>query len=231
MKAGLVKYILMDVEGTTTSIAFVHDELFPFSKAHMRDFFQVHEKTTEFEELKTSIKTVVKEEEGRVPSDLELPEVLIGWINSDRKHPLLKKVQGKIWKQGYEQGKILGHVYDDVPRAFERWKALNINLGIYSSGSEEAQKLLFSHTHFGDLTPSLSNHFDLKVGNKREVNSYKCIAQELKLRPEEILFLSDIKEELNAAEQMGMRVGQIQRTSDVDLGQFQVFKNFEEILS
>ncbi len=188
-----MKYVLMDVEGTTTSIRFVHDVLFPYSLEKIDD------------------------------------PVMKQWIREDRKEPALKKLQGEIWQAGYESGDLRGHVYADVPRAFRRWKERGLRLGIYSSGSVLAQKLLFKHSVFGDLTGFLTDHFDTKVGHKREPASYETIAREAGLPPSEILFLSDIAEELAAAKKSGFLVTQIVREGAAGSPEFEQKESFEAI--
>jgi enolase-phosphatase E1 len=200
-----VEFILMDIEGTTSSIDFVHQELFPYSYERMDNYLKDHP------EIKAE------------------PALLKQWIKEDKKEPLLKKVQGFIWQEGYEKGEIKGHVYDDVLPSFKLWKKLGLNLGIYSSGSVLAQKLLFKYSKDGDLTPYLSAYFDTQVGAKRETTSYLNIASVLKLKAENIFFLSDIKEELDAAAKAGFKVGQIIRKDNVILGQHSCFKDFLEI--
>lgn len=199
-----MKFILMDVEGTTTSIRFVHDTLFPYSYKKMDDYLSKHP------ELEHS------------------SETFKSWIKADKKEPALKSVQGKIWQEGYENGELKGHIYPDVPKAFKRWLAQGLKLGIYSSGSVLAQKLLFKYSDFGDLDQYISANFDTSIGHKREVQSYANIAQKLQLAPAEILFLSDISEELEAAQKAGFQVKQLVRDEEVQ-SDFEKHKDFSEI--
>jgi enolase-phosphatase E1 len=224
-----IKFILMDVEGTTTSISFVHDELFPYSRQKMRDFLQQNQLDPEIQQICHSIISEFQNQEGFKKSISDVPEILESWIDQDRKHPALKFIQGKIWKQGYEAGEIKGHVYPDVPEAFSRWKNKDYALGIYSSGSAEAQKLLFRYSIHGDLTPYLSRHFDLSVGGKRDSASYLTIAKNLNLETPQILFLSDIKEELEAAKLAGMSVVQLLRIHSTQIGAYKSCDSFREI--
>jgi enolase-phosphatase E1 len=151
---------------------------------------------------------------GGVVDDDCIVAVLQDWIREDRKHPALKALQGMLWKDGYERGDYRGHVYPDAVDALRRWHADGIPLHVYSSGSVDAQKLLFAHSEAGDLSGLFAGHFDTAVGGKREVGSYLRIAQELGLPPAEILFLSDVVEELDAARLAGMQTMLLDRPED-----------------
>lgn len=222
-----MKFILMDVEGTTTSIEFVHKTLFPYSKEKMSWFLE------NFEDICAKEKTALEQELQKSLTPKGMSEQLIQWINQDKKHPQLKSIQGKIWQRGYESGEIKGHVYDDVAVNFERWAALGLKLGIYSSGSVLAQKLLFKYSSSGDLTSYLSAHFDTAVGAKQEVSSYQEIARQLDVLPQDILFLSDISKECHAALGAGYQSAQILRkNAPFDEDQtLQRFEDFHQILS
>lgn len=206
------KFILMDVEGTTTSIDFVHEVLFAYAQEKMSSFVNSHHRETKVKEALNLLVDTIIDEEGYNPDLKSQIETLLDWIRVDRKHPALKTIQGFIWQQGYESGEIKGHVYADVLPALKRWQAAKLGLGIYSSGSVLAQKLLFKHSTAGDLTSYFSAHFDTAVGHKREAQSYLKIAAELKLKTTEILFLSDIAEELEAAAEVGYEVIQLCRS-------------------
>jgi enolase-phosphatase E1 len=159
----------------------------------------------------------------------QLVEVLKQWIIEDRKHPALKLIQGLIWEQGYINKEIFGQIYSDVLPAFNIWKSKDIQFGIYSSGSVLAQKLLFKHTDSGDLTPYLSFHFDTAIGFKKEKQSYHQIALELKLNPSDILFASDIADELAAAKLAGFQVVQVVRPGTMADSRFDIRPNLLEI--
>jgi enolase-phosphatase E1 len=224
-----MRYILTDVEGTTTSIRFVHDELFPYSLEKLEAFLRDRRSDPAVGEL---IAAALKTARAEGAADLELSgcvEVLKTWIRTDRKHPALKSLQGLIWKSGYESGEITGHVYDDVPAAFRRWKKHGLEIGIYSSGSVLAQRLLFGHTRFGDLNPFVAHNFDTGVGPKREPSSYREIARRLELEPAAILFLSDTPEELGAARTAGFAVLQLVREGVSPSPDFEAAADFEAI--
>lgn len=224
-----MKYILMDVEGTTTSISFVHDTLFPYSTKRLKDYIESHLSSPSVQEVLLKTQSTVREEEDINLNREALVEKLLEWIRIDRKHGALKKLQGLIWNEGYTKGDIKGHVYEDVPPVLNEWKTQGLELGIYSSGSVEAQKDLFGHSVYGDLAPLFSHHFDTEVGAKREAQSYKNILEILNVKPEDVLFLSDITEELDAAKSAGMQTMQIVRGEAVNGSSHKQVKSFSEI--
>jgi enolase-phosphatase E1 len=225
-----VQFILMDIEGTTTDIEFVHRILFPYSEERMPTFVKQHLDNKDVREAFDSVKKTVLDEDGLILNDDQAIEMLIRWIVDDRKHTALKQLQGMIWQYGFEQGDYQGHVYPDVPPALAQWKEQGIGLGIYSSGSVQAQKLLFGHSVAGDLTPYFSHYFDTTTGAKRDAASYQKIAETLRLKPETILFLSDIEAELDAASQAGFQVIQLLRPCTETENRFPTVSNFADIV-
>ena len=202
-----MKSILLDIEGTTTPIDFVHKVLFPYAKEHIGKYVETH-----FSELSTEINQLVEEsshdETYTVPVDPTEPGSISAYlehlISIDRKSTPLKSIQGVIWKSGYESGELRSIVYDDVPKAFERWASDEKVIAIYSSGSVQAQELLFRYTDHGDLTRFISHFFDTNTGHKQDAESYRRIAGKLSLPPGEIRFFSDVPEELEAASEAEM---------------------------
>lgn len=199
--------ILTDIEGTTTSIDFVYEVLFPYARKHIAGFVRSHPDNPAVQQQLNA----VNQEVGRQLSVEQAIEQLINWIDEDRKLTPLKSLQGMVWKQGYVDRGFTGHVYADAVEYLRHWHAAGIRLYVYSSGSVPAQKLLFAYSDFGDLTPLFSGYFDTTVGMKREVGSYRKIAAEIGLAAEEILFLSDIPEELDAARDAGMQTAWLVR--------------------
>ncbi|AJP71734.1 acireductone synthase [Sphingomonas hengshuiensis] len=189
--------ILLDIEGTTTSIAFVAETLFPFARKHLVEFVCANPEVSA---------PILAE----VPGDDKVA-TLLGWIDEDRKATPLKTLQGLIWEAGYASGELAGHVYPDTPDALQRWHAAGIAIHIYSSGSVAAQKLLFGHSVAGDLTRFLGGYFDTTTGPKREADSYARIAAALSLPPSAILFVSDIQPEVDAARAAGLQALLIDR--------------------
>jgi enolase-phosphatase E1 len=224
------KVILMDVEGTTTSKDFVFKVLFPFSldnlSTYLQNHFQEEHITLLIEKLALEQNWNLKSQDDLLKKSIELLEL---WIKEDKKHPVLKSIQGLIWEEGYKSGNLKSHVYDDVPECFRKWSQMGKTLVIYSSGSVLAQKLLFQYCEKGDLTPYLTAHFDTSVGHKREESSYQNIANILKVNPSEILFLSDIEEELMAAKNASMGVVLINRDQSKSSGQFLEVNEFNKI--
>jgi enolase-phosphatase E1 len=155
---------------------------------------------------------------GKNPNESEVVDQLIRWIDEDKKITPLKSLQGMIWEDGYKKGAFKGHMYEDAARRLKQWKQAGIRLYVFSSGSVQAQKLLFAHTEYGDLTPLFSGYFDTIIGNKREADSYRKIAAAIGAPPGDILFLSDIREELDAARAAGMQVTWLVRDGVPDPG-------------
>jgi enolase-phosphatase E1 len=209
--------ILLDIEGTTTPIAFVHDVLFPFARAGVRAYLEKHfDQTVVQEDLAR-----LREEHGADVSQHLTPPALsnasvaatidslatyLYWLmDQDRKTTALKSLQGKIWQQGYAEGRLKSLVFADVPPALERWHNAGLNVSIFSSGSILAQQLLFAHTEAGDLTRFLSRYFDTTTGPKSTGESYCRIAAELERAPHQVLFVSDVVAELDAARLAGLK--------------------------
>jgi len=202
-----VRGILLDIEGTTTPIAFVHDVLFTYARDHVREFLRTN---ADNEEVRADIALLGDEHagdvnKGRIPPPL-VADYVEWLIAADRKSTGLKSLQGKIWRKGYQDGSLKSQVFADVARAFERWHQRGLSINIFSSGSVLAQKLLFAHTEAGDLTRFIDDYFDTNVGKKGEAESYRRIAEKMKLPPREILFISDVIDELNAAHDARMKV-------------------------
>lgn len=207
----MVKYILTDIEGTTTDIAFVHKVLFPYAAEKLPTYVSQHARDPIVAACISEVQQTMLEEQKKT-ADLEATiEQLLDWIEADRKHPALKRLQGLIWRAGYETGGFKGHIYADVVPKIEAWRAQGMGVGIYSSGSVAAQKLLFGYSEQGDLNHLFDHHFDTEVGHKKEVASYQNIAKALNLPPEQILFLSDVEAELDAAKAAGMQTIQLVR--------------------
>lgn len=209
----MIKAIVTDIEGTTSSISFVKDVLFPYARSHLPDFIRQHQT----DEKVAALLADARRETGE---DLDIEQLItrfIDWIDQDQKITPLKSMQGLIWHDGYLKGDFAGHIYEDAVRCLKAFKAQGYDLYIYSSGSVQAQKLLFGHSDYGDLTPLFSGYFDTHIGGKKESSSYQKIAEQIKLPPAEILFLSDIKEELDAARQIGFATYWLVREQTVDV--------------
>ena len=207
----MIKLFLFDIEGTTTDINFVHKVLFPYSFNALEQYVLHHQTEPSVSKAIEDVRKTVWEEEQTKLGLYEVIAKLKSWIKTDRKHGALKEIQGHIWDIGYSKGEFQGHLYPDVKPFFEKILADKQKVGIYSSGSVHAQKLIFGYSVEGDLTPMISYFFDTKVGGKREVTSYKNIAQTTGFAPNEIQFFSDIPEELRAAQAAGFVITHVVR--------------------
>lgn len=206
-----IKCVLLDIEGTILPVAFVRDVLFPFAQRRMASFLHDQQGNPAVRRWAAVCLDTIAQEQGQQPSYEELAIVLNRWIAEDRKHPGLKALQGMIWEEGYRTGAFAPSLYEDVVPALHRWHLHGLRLALYSSGSEQAQRLLLEHTTFGDLTGLFSSFFDTGVGAKTEAASYRRIACFLDLRPQEVHFLSDSEPELDAAAASGLPTTQVVR--------------------
>jgi enolase-phosphatase E1 len=202
--------ILTDIEGTTSSISFVKDVLFPYARSALPGFVREHGQQPEVRRWLDQVAV----ENGGICSDQVIVETLQGWIDEDRKHTALKALQGMVWAAGYREGDFTAPLYPDVAPALRAWHAAGHPLAVYSSGSAAAQKLLFSHTDAGNLLPLFRGFFDTEVGHKRDADSYRLIADRLNRSTADIVFLSDVVAELDAARDAGMRTVLLDRRQD-----------------
>lgn len=205
-----VSAILTDIEGTTSSISFVKDVLFPYARRALPGFVRDHRDDPDVRRWLDAVAT----EHGSICSDDVIVETLQGWIDQDRKHTALKALQGMVWEAGYRDADFTAHIYPDAAPALRDWHARGYPLYVYSSGSVPAQKLFFGHSDAGDLTPLFSGWFDTEVGGKREAESYRAIAGRIGVQASAILFLSDVVEELDAAREAGLQTRLIDRLDD-----------------
>lgn len=193
--------ILLDIEGTTTPIAFVYDVLFPYARRHMAAYLS----HADLRDLKSEHDEDIRRGQNPPPWSSG-PEAYVFWLmDQDRKSTALKRIQGEIWLEGYKCGELRSEVFPDVPPALKRWHQDGIDVRIFSSGSVLAQRLLFSGTKEGDLTRFLNGYFDTTAGAKNEPESYTRIADAFGLPAPEILFISDVTRELDAARLAGMQ--------------------------
>jgi enolase-phosphatase E1 len=207
----MIRYVLMDIEGTLISVSFVRETLFPFAKHRLASFLHERRHDPAVLQWTAVCQDVIEHETGTRPAYEELPVVLTGWIDQDRKLAGLKALQGMIWDEGYRQRAFAPELYGDVLPALTQWRARGTRLGIYSSGSEQAQRLLFAHTNAGDVTSLFERFFDTGVGEKKTASSYRTISEQINLAPQHILFLSDSELELDAAASVEFRTAHIVR--------------------
>ena len=202
--------VLTDIEGTTSSISFVKDVLFPYARRELPRFVREHGRDPEVRRWLDAVAA----ENGGICSDDVIVETLQGWIDQDRKHTALKALQGMLWREGYERGDFRGHIYGDAAQALRDWHDAGHRLAVFSSGSVGAQKLLFGHSEAGDLAQLFTAFFDTEIGHKRDADSYRLIADALHRRPTDIVFLSDVVGELDAAREAGMQTVLLDRRED-----------------
>ena len=236
-----VDAILLDVEGTTTPIAFVYEVLLPYARARMRNFLERHrddhgvrdDLALLFQEYQADRArgVAVPEWRGDTPEgSLESATAYaLFLLDDDRKATGLKSLQGRIWQEGFAAGSLRGQVYPDVPAAFERWRRQGRQVAIFSSGSVLAQRLLFATTPAGDLTPYIGAHFDTTTGSKRESATYARIARELAVPPPRVLFVSDTPAELEAARGAGMAVAHCVREATAGASPYPVVRTFDAV--
>ena len=200
-----IDVVLLDIEGTTTPISFVHQRLFPYARARAAEFLQQHASDKEIQQVVSDLRGLQQAPGSDAPAG-DIVSFVHFLIDNDRKLGPLKALQGRIWEQGYAIGELQGEVYADVLPAFERWTRADIRVAIFSSGSVLAQRLLFSNSTAGDLSRYISEYFDTSVGAKGDAPSYRRIVERLGLRtPAQALFISDVVRELDAARNAGLR--------------------------
>jgi enolase-phosphatase E1 len=212
LRARGIRSVLLDIEGTTTPIAFVYDVLFPYARARLPQLLRDRAASPEVRAAIDRLRSEWADDSaaGRNPpawSDDDSAGAYALWLmDQDRKSPGLKTLQGLVWDAGYRSGALQGEVFSDVPAALTAWRRDGLEIAIYSSGSVLAQRLLFGTTRYGDLTPLVAAFFDTGVGPKTDAGSYRRIADALQRRPAEVLFVSDVAAELDAARAAGMAV-------------------------
>ena len=198
----MIRLVLTDIEGTTSAIAFVKETLFPFAEAALEGFLAARGE-------EPAVAALLAE----VPGP-DRVATLRAWMADDVKATPLKTLQGMIWEAGFRDGRLRGHLWPDVAPCLRAWHAAGLGLAVYSSGSVAAQKLLFGHSAAGDLLPLFAGFFDTRIGHKREAASYAAIATALGAAPADMLFLSDVAEELDAARESGLATCQLVRAGD-----------------
>lgn len=245
LAAAGVRAIVLDIEGTTTPISFVYEVLFPFAREHVQSFL---EKEFEGAEVQHVIE-LLRLEHTADSQQQSPPRILISgtrteeisslvsyvnWLmDRDRKSTGLKSLQGKIWELGYRDLLLKAEVFSDVAPSLERWRKAGISVGIFSSGSVLAQKLLFAHTDKGNLTTFIEHYFDTTIGPKNREESYRAIADAVGVKPAEMLFISDISGELNSAQASGMHILLCVRPGNhpqSDSPKYQIIHSFDEVV-
>lgn len=241
------KTIICDIEGTTSSISFVKDVLFPYALKNVEEYLKTHWNEDATKTVVAALREQADEDKKAEVEDVVtipaedsedvIPDVVknVKWqMSLDRKTGALKTLQGLVWAKGYKDGSIKGHVYEDVKKALEQWNEGGRKVYIYSSGSVDAQKMLFEHSEQGDLVKYLSGYYDTKIGAKEEKDSYEAILKKVETTGEESLFLTDVVAEAKAAKEAGLNVVLLDRTGDADLSEadrkeFTVISSFSDL--
>ena len=240
-----IRGVLLDIEGTTSSISFVYDVMFPFARKHFAGYLEKH---WDSDDVQAAVSMLLQDDKEWNSPDVLLAEFgddsdaklfragvvkcLLRLMDDDVKATGLKKLQGLVWQEGFTSGEMVAHVYDDVRPAIEAWKASGKDVRIYSSGSVHAQKLFFEHSVAGDMLPLFGGHYDTTTGPKKEADSYRQIAEAFGCPTSEILFVSDIEAELDAAIEAGMQTALSIRPGNKPLENpqnYQAVNSFAEI--
>ncbi|MFN5160889.1 MAG: acireductone synthase [Cyanobacteriota bacterium] len=224
-----ITHLLLDIEGTTCPVSFVAEVLFPYAREKLTPFIgsNAHDAG-----VKALLAEAAADMEPGPYSQSEVIEHLERLIDNDQKLPALKELQGMIWEQGYAKGELHGPLFSDVPPAFHRWLSQGLTIAVYSSGSIKAQQLLYQHSNAGDLRPLIKYWFDTRTGPKKEESSYRAIAQEMGIASTQILFISDIKAELEAASASGMNVlfSDREGNPEHDAGSFERICSYDKLV-
>jgi len=222
-RAASVRAILLDIEGTTTPVRFVKETLFPYARARLAQWIAAHAGEPETRAACDALAL------HRVAEDVDIAATACRLADADQKLTSLKTLQGLVWDAGYRDGSIIAPLYPEVAAALTRWHADGVRLAIFSSGSVHAQQLLFAHTDAGDLTPLLCAYFDTTIGAKGDASSYAAIAARLGVAPIEVLFLSDLRAELQAARAADMQAIGVAREADIAPPALDAITNFEAL--
>jgi len=218
--------VLTDIEGTTTDIRFVHNVLFPYAREHLADYLTAQWGNPE---VVAVVKQVRNELADQAANKGVITSTLLDWIDQDKKITPLKTLQGLMWSDGYANGDFTGHLYQDAYEYLTSWHAKGLSLNVFSSGSVNAQKLLFKYSDFGDLTALFDGYYDTNYGHKREPEAYQAIAKAIGVPPEQVLFLSDIQEELDAAKVAGIQTCLLERDDKIPDPRHHVVHTFDQI--
>lgn len=224
----MIKAIITDIEGTITRISFVKDVLFPYAAKHLPEFVEKYQHTPEVATQLNAVKQLIANPMASAP---EIIDALLNWIKNDEKVTPLKQLQGLIWQAGYENGDFTGHIYPDAFEFLSTQHREGTPLYVYSSGSVKAQQLLFEYSDYGDMRPLFQAYFDTKVGGKKAPQSYHSIVEQLPYSAAEVLFLSDIIEELDAAKTAGLATLQLWRDGQAQSPAHNAITDFNQYMS
>jgi enolase-phosphatase E1 len=219
----LIRAVVTDIEGTTSSLSVVKDLLFPYARRHLREFVK---RRGDEPEVRAALEETRRLEDAPHATDAETLRVLERWIDEDRKATPLKALQGLLWEEGYRKGELRSHVYADVAPALRKLRSRDLPLYVYSSGSVRAQHVFFEHTNEGNLRGLFAGYFDTTTGPKNEPESYRTIARAIGLAPGDVLFLTDARAELDAASAAGFQVIGVSREAVPSLAPYPAVTTF-----
>ncbi len=222
--------VLLDVEGTTSAVAYVYDVMFPFAREHMKAYIGLNWHNESFAAVAEQLAADADDKNASFSPDL-LAAAAERLMDADVKATGLKQLQGLVWEAGFRSGALVAHVFDDVPKQLQAWHDAGLGVRICSSGSIHAQRLFFGHSVAGNLLSLIEGHYDTTTGPKREAESYRTIAADWKLAVEQIIFLSDVPQELVAAREAGMQVVLVDRPGNapVDAHDLPIINAFDEL--
>jgi len=221
----MIKALLTDIEGTITRISFVKEVLFPYAAKQLPEFIKSNQHLPLVAEQVTAVKELIEQPNADINTVIS---TLLDWIAADKKMTPLKQLQGLIWQTGYENGDFTGHLYPDAYQFLQTQQQAGQQLCVYSSGSVKAQQLIFQYSDFGDIRPLFSNYFDTKVGAKQEPSAYKNIIEQLPFAANEVLFLSDVVGELDAAKSAGLRTLHLIRDGQASSAEHNYINDFSQ---
>jgi enolase-phosphatase E1 len=242
----MTRCLLLDIEGTTCPISFVADVLFPYASQHLESFLQEHGHDTKIAAILEAAWQEWKHdpdprqqsnlrqlEEPKRKSIQAITHYLQDLIAADRKSTALKDLQGHLWSQGFQCGAIQARFYPETIRCLQQWHQAGLQLAVYSSGSIQAQQLLYGHTEAGDLRRLFCGWFDTRTGNKKEASSYTVISDQLQCDPQSITFISDSRAECDAAKSAGLKVLFSLRPGnpDQDPGRHTVITSLDQVIA
>ena len=226
-KSRSYRAVLLDIEGTVSSIRFVYDEMFPFARREIPQYVHAHMAADSFGETVESLASDLGYESseqwwdscdvGEAERAQAVVDAAIGMMDQDKKATGLKRLQGEVWQAGFESGELLSHHYDDVVPALLAWKEQGVDIRVYSSGSVKAQLLFFRYTQNGNLLDYFSGHYDTTTGPKKEPSSYTTIAADMAVSSGDVLFCSDSVDEVNAAREAGMQTALCLRPGNAEV--------------
>jgi len=204
----MIKAVLTDLEGTITRFAFVKYVLHPYAKEHLPDFIDFYQHKPEIKKQLDAVRWSIDDKNASID---RVAEVLIHWLDNEERVPALNELLGMIWKNGYEQDDFKGHIYLDAFHFLRKVNKYKQDLYVFSSKPVDAQEMLLRNSEFGDISDWFKGYFDTSIGRKNAASSYTAILKNIPYKPEEILFLSDVKAELDAASSIGIKTCQLVR--------------------